>query len=47
LFKTIPLVTSGHGQVTLAAGSLSAGTYLYALLVNGKIIDTKRMVIVK
>lgn len=35
----------GKASVTLEAGSLTAGMYLYALVADGKVIDTKRMII--
>jgi len=37
----------GTGEIQVKAGTISAGTYSYSLVVNGKITDTKRMVIVK
>lgn len=38
---------STSGSITVAAGSLTSGTYKYSLIVDGKIIDTKTMVITK
>lgn len=35
----------GRSSVTLEAGSLAPGMYLYALVADGKVIDTKRMII--
>ena len=40
-------LTTGHGTISLAAGALPSGTYSYSLLIDGKIVDTKRMVLVK
>ena len=40
-------LTTGHGTISLAADALPSGTYSYSLLVDGKIVDTKRMVLVK
>ena len=37
----------GKSSVTLEAGSLAPGMYLYALVADGKVIDTKRMIITK
>ena len=37
----------GKSSVTLEAGSLAPGMYLYALVTDGKVIDTKRMIITK
>jgi hypothetical protein len=38
---------AGNGMVTVEGNTLSPGTYIYSLLVNGKKIDTKQMVLVK
>ena len=38
-------VQSGDGQVELKAGSLPAGVYFYSLIVNGVIIDSKKMLV--
>ena len=35
----------GKSSVTLEAGSLAPGMFLYALVADGKVIDTKRMII--
>jgi len=40
-------IASEDGQVNLQAGQLSAGTYQYSLIVDGKLIDTKKMVVLK
>jgi len=37
----------GVGEIQLKAGTIAAGTYSYSLVVNGKVLDTKRMVIAK
>ena len=37
----------GKSSVTLEAGSLAPGMYLYALVTDGKVIYTKRMIITK
>ncbi len=47
IIKTITAVAKGNGQITLQAGELTAGTYQYTLIVNGKLIDTKKMVLTK
>ena len=39
------LVGRGRSSINLEAGSLAAGIYLYALVADGKVIDTKRMMI--
>src|SRR3954467_11474104 len=47
LLKTTTLNTQGKGQLVLEAGQLPSGTYQYSLLVNGRLIDTKKMVLTK
>jgi len=43
--KSINLYQKGYGNVTLNGYELKAGMYMYALIVDGQIIDTKRMVL--
>lgn len=43
--RTVALRDSGHGAISISGGSLATGTYLYSLVVNGRVIDSKRMVI--
>lgn len=47
LMKSINVNGSGKGQVTVNANELSQGTYTYTLVIEGKSIDTKLMVITK
>ena len=37
----------GATSITIDGGSLNAGMYLYALIADGKVIDTKRMILTK
>ena len=37
----------GSTSVTIDGGSLNAGMYLYALIADGQVIDTKRMILTK
>jgi hypothetical protein len=37
----------GPGQAVVNAGDLAAGTYFYSLVVNGKIVKTKRMILTR
>jgi trimeric autotransporter adhesin len=37
----------GSGQITVTAGTLVAGDYIYSLIVDGRKVDTKKMVLVK
>ena len=43
LVKTIAIDHQGEGQLNVNAEELAAGTYLYHLEVDGKVIDTKKM----
>ncbi len=45
--KQIPINGSGKGAVSVDASTLSAGTYSYTLTVDGKAIETRRMVIAR
>ena len=42
-----PISSFGTGFVTISAGSLDAGMYLYSLIADGQVIDTKRMILTK
>ena len=37
--------TRGFGQVLISGGAFAAGTYVYTLTVDGKVVDSKRMVL--
>lgn len=41
------LSKSGRGTITLANMSLPSGMYLYSLVVNGKVMDTKKMIVAR
>jgi len=43
--KTLNIASFGEGSVELTGGSLVAGTYTYQLIIDGKTIDTKLMVL--
>ena len=45
--KTIPVTVKGNGQLTLEGGQLAAGIYQYSLIANSKLLDTKKMVLIK
>ncbi|NJL77328.1 MAG: T9SS type A sorting domain-containing protein [Saprospiraceae bacterium] len=47
LIKTIIIDGRGEGQTTLQAQTLSAGTYLYSLVLDGQILESKQMVLTK
>ena len=42
-----PITERGATSITIDGGSLSAGMYLYALVADGQVIDTKRMILTK
>src|SRR4051794_6023717 len=44
--KSYPL-SNGANQVTIDAGSLASGQYIYSLIVDGKKIDSKNMMLTK
>lgn len=46
MLKKLP-VSSGDGSVTVNGWELGEGMFLYSLLVNGREIDTKKMIITK
>lgn len=43
--KSILLHQTGEGSIEINGGEFNAGMYLYALIANGQIIDTKRMIL--
>lgn len=42
-----PIAERGATSVTIDGGSLSAGMFFYALIADGQVIDTKRMILTK
>ena len=45
--ETISLNSRGSGQVTITAGTLASGNYIYSLIIDGKKIDSKQMILTK
>lgn len=45
--KQISLNTKGMGNINVDASTLAAGAYQYSLYVNGRLIDTKQMLLAK
>lgn len=43
--KCIPLDIEAHGNITITGNEFKAGMYMYSLIVDGQLIDTKRMVL--
>ena len=42
-----PITTFGEGTITINTNELYAGSFLYSLVIDGKLIDTKQMVLTK
>ena len=47
LLETYPVTAFGYGNVSIDGTTLDAGMYLYSLVVDEQIIDTKRMILTK
>lgn len=47
LLKSFDLSNKGKGNIVINGGEFNAGMYMYSLVVNGKEIDTKRMILTK
>ncbi|MBL0329018.1 MAG: tail fiber domain-containing protein [Bacteroidetes bacterium] len=45
--KRFTIVEKGKGQIVLTNGTLKSGTYIYDLIIEDKVIDSKKMVVVK
>ena len=45
--QQITLTERGDSSITVNGGELNAGMYLYSLIADGKVIDTKRMILTK
>lgn len=43
--KQIEITQTGNGSIMIHGGELKAGMYLYALIANGQLIDTKQMIL--
>jgi hypothetical protein len=44
VLKTYTLANSGYGKQVISGSEMAAGMYAYSLLIDGKLIDTKKMV---
>jgi hypothetical protein len=42
--KTFKIAENGTGQLNIDSSNLSSGIYSYSLIVNGKVVDTKKMI---
>lgn len=43
--KRIPLATAGTGKITFRKADLAAGIYIYSLIIDNTLIDSKKMVL--
>jgi len=43
--KSYDLHLKGNGNITINAGELNPGMYMYSLITDGQVIDTKRMIL--
>jgi hypothetical protein len=44
MIKSIPIMQTGMNQINVHAGDLAAGSYAYALIIDGQIVASKTMV---
>jgi hypothetical protein len=44
ILQSINILERGPGQITVYAEKLSTGTYLYSLIADGIVVETKKMV---
>ena len=42
---SFPVNVIGHGNISISAGTLAAGTYYYSLIINNQVFETKKMVL--
>jgi len=45
LIKSLAVVTFANGSITINGNELTPGMFVYSLVVDGRIIDTKRMIL--
>jgi hypothetical protein len=45
--KNIQVDKRGEASIKISANDLPAGMYLYALIVDGKVVDTKRLILTR
>ncbi len=45
LMTTLPVTSQGKGAITINGSQLNPGMFVYSLIIDGKIIDTKRMIL--
>jgi len=45
--KSFSITQSGFGQIAVTGNSLASGVYVYTLIIDGRAIDTKQMILTK
>jgi len=45
--RSYPIIQMGESSIIINANDLTAGMYLYSLIADGQVIDTKRMILTK
>ncbi len=45
--KVVELSQTGNGTLNVTLDNLTSGIYSYSLVVNGNVVDTKRMLLQK
>jgi hypothetical protein len=45
--KSYTITAKGAGNIIIQGSELQAGMYMYTLLVNNTIVDTKKMILTK
>lgn len=45
LVRSIPIDAFGDGSITIDGSTLAAGMYVYSLVVDGVVSDSKRMIL--
>ena len=45
MLKSIELHQRGEGSILIDGGELDPGMYIYAMIADGKVIDTKQMIL--
>ncbi len=44
VLKSVQLQQNGHGTISISVKELLTGTYFYSLIIDERIVDTKKMV---
>jgi hypothetical protein len=47
IVQTVALNGTGAGQINMAAGTLSSGSYVYSLIVDGRTVASRQMILTK